>query len=134
MRYYILQFDGRDDEVNLYSFSAENEEEAINEKENSDGTYLNSFLLGEKQYKNLLKAIQEVEEKDNEAQINHIQDMESAEYQDGEDEGLNEIKEHEDCTDDEDVQVDEEIEARADLMRKDISDSEEAERQENFCN
>jgi len=130
MRYYILQFDGRDDEVNLYSFSAENEEEAINEKENSDGNYLNSMLLSEKQYKNLLKSIQELEDKENEAEINHINDMESADM----DEGLKEIQEHEDCTDDNDVQVDEEMEARADLRRKEIPDSEEAERQENFCN
>jgi len=58
--YYILQFDTRDEEVNLYSFEAENEEEAHNEFENADGNYLRSSFLTEKQYLNLLKAIKEL--------------------------------------------------------------------------
>jgi hypothetical protein len=62
-KYYILQFDTRDEEVNLYSFEADNEEEAINEFENSDGNYLRSTMLSEKQYENLVKEIRALEEK-----------------------------------------------------------------------
>lgn len=61
--YFILQFDTRDEEVNLYSFEADNEEEAINEYENSDSSYLRSQMLSEKQYVNLLEAIKQLGKK-----------------------------------------------------------------------
>ena len=57
---------------------------------------------------------------------------ENEEY--GEDEGLKEIQEHEDCIDFEEQEINEQEEARADLTRKYDYEDLTGERQENFNN